>query len=47
MIPRKEAQNMCEVFHSGAQYIFVNNRPIKHKDLEKVHTFSFSFIVIK
>ncbi|XP_076671310.1 uncharacterized protein LOC143370274 [Andrena cerasifolii] len=38
MVPLKETQNMSEVFQSGAQYIFVNNRPIKHKDLEKTVT---------
>ncbi|XP_076634955.1 uncharacterized protein LOC143348537 [Colletes latitarsis] len=38
MIPKKETQNMLEVFQSGAQYIFVNNRPIKDKELEKIIT---------
>lgn len=41
MVPLKETQNMSEVFQSGAQYIFVNNRPIKHKDLEKVEILHF------
>ncbi|XP_076647864.1 uncharacterized protein LOC143356236 [Halictus rubicundus] len=38
MLPLKESQNASEVFQSGAQYIFVNNRPIKYKDLEKIVT---------
>ncbi|KOC62559.1 PMS1 protein like protein 1 [Habropoda laboriosa] len=40
MIPLKDTydSNMLEVFHSGLQYIFVNNRPIKHKELEKALT---------
>ncbi|XP_076392891.1 uncharacterized protein LOC100879547 isoform X2 [Megachile rotundata] len=38
MVPSKESQNISEVFQSGAQYIFVNNRPIKHRELEKVVT---------
>ncbi|XP_033342436.2 uncharacterized protein LOC117229764 [Megalopta genalis] len=36
MLPLKESRNVSEVFQSGAQYIFVNNRPIKYKDLEKI-----------
>ncbi|XP_017762252.1 PREDICTED: PMS1 protein homolog 1-like [Eufriesea mexicana] len=36
MVPSKPIQNVSEVFHSGAQYIFANNRPIKHKELEKI-----------
>lgn len=36
MVPSRSIQNVSEVFHSGAQYIFVNNRPIKYKELEKV-----------
>ncbi|XP_053983549.1 PMS1 protein homolog 1-like isoform X1 [Hylaeus volcanicus] len=38
MVPSKGTQNTVEVFQSGAQYIFVNNRPIKHKELEKILT---------
>ncbi|XP_076243800.1 uncharacterized protein LOC143185006 [Calliopsis andreniformis] len=36
MVPLKNTQNISDVFLPGAQYIFVNNRPIKHKDLEKI-----------
>ena len=42
MIPSKELQNVSEAFQSGAQYIFVNNRPIKHKELEKMLTKTIS-----
>ena len=42
MVPLKGTQNMSELFQSGAQYIFVNNRPIKHKDLEKTVTKTIS-----
>ena len=42
MVPLKETRNVSEVFQSGAQYIFVNNRPIKHKDLEKIVTKTIS-----
>ncbi|XP_015437278.1 PREDICTED: PMS1 protein homolog 1-like [Dufourea novaeangliae] len=38
MLPLKGTQNVSDLFQSGAQYIYVNNRPIKHKDLEKVVT---------
>ncbi|XP_076757962.1 uncharacterized protein LOC143427592 [Xylocopa sonorina] len=38
MIPSKETGNISEIFQSGAQYIFVNNRPVKYKELEKVVT---------
>ncbi|CAK9798686.1 PMS1 protein homolog 1 [Anthophora quadrimaculata] len=38
MVPSKDTQNMLEAFQSGLQYIFVNNRPIKHKELEKAMT---------
>ncbi|XP_031835416.2 PMS1 protein homolog 1 [Nomia melanderi] len=35
MLPVKETQNVSEEIQTGTQYVFVNNRPIKHKDLEK------------
>ncbi|CAL7941657.1 unnamed protein product [Xylocopa violacea] len=38
MIPSKETGNISEIFQSGAQYVFVNNRPVKCKELEKVVT---------
>ncbi|XP_078046048.1 uncharacterized protein LOC144474732 isoform X2 [Augochlora pura] len=38
MLPLKGSQNASEEFQSGTQYIFVNNRPIKYKDLEKMVT---------
>lgn len=37
MLPSKQVQDLSEIFHSGLQYIFINNRPIKHKDIEKVY----------
>ncbi|KAF3425863.1 hypothetical protein E2986_09971 [Frieseomelitta varia] len=37
MVPLKET-HAVEVFQSGGQYIFVNDRPIKFKELEKVTT---------
>lgn len=43
MVPSKMTQ-ATEVLQSGGQYIFVNDRPIKYKELEKVYTLlSFSF----
>lgn len=36
MLPSKRVQDLTEIFHPDLHYIFVNNRPIKHKDLEKV-----------
>lgn len=44
MVPLKTVKNDFELFQSDSQYIFVNNRPIKYKELEKVHFFSFSLI---
>lgn len=38
MLPSKQVRDLSEVSQPGLQYIFVNNRPIKHKDLEKVCT---------
>ncbi|XP_043593823.1 PMS1 protein homolog 1-like isoform X1 [Bombus pyrosoma] len=35
MVPSRMTQ-ATEVLHSGGQYIFVNDRPIKYKELEKV-----------
>lgn len=43
MLPSKQVQDLSEISHAGLQYIFVNNRSIKHKDLEKV-ILSTSFI---
>lgn len=40
MVPSK-GTHAIEVFQSGGQYIFVNDRPIKSKELEKVHTLYF------
>lgn len=39
MVPLKET-HAVEVFQSGGQYIFVNDRPIKFKELEKVYIVS-------
>ncbi|XP_072744873.1 PMS1 protein homolog 1 isoform X2 [Anoplolepis gracilipes] len=36
MLPSKKIQNLSEVSHPDLYYIFVNNRPIKHKSLEKL-----------
>jgi len=36
MLPSKKVQDLSEISHPDLHYIFVNNRPIKHKDLEKV-----------
>ncbi|KAL0117779.1 hypothetical protein PUN28_008877 [Cardiocondyla obscurior] len=36
MLPSKRAQDLSERSHPDLHYIFVNNRPIKHKDLEKL-----------
>ncbi|XP_011136970.1 PMS1 protein homolog 1 isoform X2 [Harpegnathos saltator] len=36
MLPSKQVKDLSEITHSGLQYIFVNNRSIKHKELEKV-----------
>ncbi|XP_076290738.1 uncharacterized protein LOC143214063 isoform X2 [Lasioglossum baleicum] len=38
MLPLRESQNASDAFQSGAQYIFVNSRPVRYKDLEKVVT---------
>ncbi|XP_025263640.1 DNA mismatch repair protein MutL-like isoform X3 [Camponotus floridanus] len=36
MLPSKKIQDLSEVSHPDLHYIFVNNRPIKHKSLEKL-----------
>lgn len=36
MVPLKTVKNDFELFQSDSQYIFVNNRPIKYKELEKI-----------
>ncbi|XP_011167372.2 PMS1 protein homolog 1 [Solenopsis invicta] len=36
MLPSKKVQNLSDIFHPDLHFIFVNNRPIKHKDLEKI-----------
>ncbi|XP_011630022.1 PMS1 protein homolog 1-like isoform X1 [Pogonomyrmex barbatus] len=36
MLPSKNMQNLSDIFHPDLRYIFVNNRPIKHKNLEKL-----------
>ncbi|KAL6448643.1 hypothetical protein ACFW04_000475 [Cataglyphis niger] len=36
MLPSKKIQDISEVSHPDLHYIFVNNRPIKHKTLEKL-----------
>lgn len=36
MLPSKKIQDLSQVSHPDLHYIFVNNRPIKHKSLEKV-----------
>ncbi|XP_067206509.1 PMS1 protein homolog 1 [Linepithema humile] len=36
MLPSKKVQDLSEISHPDLHYIFVNNRPIKHKDLEKL-----------
>ncbi|KAG7198775.1 hypothetical protein KM043_001759 [Ampulex compressa] len=36
MIPRKRIQDKADIFNSGSQYIFVNNRPIRNKELERI-----------
>lgn len=41
MLPVRETQNVSEEIQTGIQYVFVNNRPIKHKDLEKVQILCF------
>ncbi|XP_020283856.1 PMS1 protein homolog 1-like isoform X2 [Pseudomyrmex gracilis] len=36
MLPSKTVRNLSEISHPDLHYIFVNDRPIKHKDLEKL-----------
>lgn len=36
MIPNKEIQDINEICQTNHHYIFINNRPIKYKDIEKV-----------
>ncbi|XP_050465419.1 PMS1 protein homolog 1-like [Cataglyphis hispanica] len=36
MLPSKKIQDISKVSHPDLHYIFVNNRPIKHKTLEKL-----------
>ncbi|XP_012531280.1 PMS1 protein homolog 1 isoform X1 [Monomorium pharaonis] len=36
MLPSKKVQDLSEISNPDLQFIFVNNRPIKHKDLEKL-----------
>lgn len=36
MLPSKKVLDLSEISHPDCHYIFVNNRPIKHKDLEKL-----------
>ncbi|KAM0733539.1 PMS1 protein-like protein 1 [Formica fusca] len=36
MLPSKKVQDISEVSHPDLHYIFVNNRPIKYKSLEKL-----------
>ncbi|XP_070167283.1 PMS1 protein homolog 1 isoform X2 [Polyergus mexicanus] len=36
MLPSKKVQDISEISHPDLHYIFVNNRPIKHKSLEKL-----------
>ncbi|RLU22715.1 hypothetical protein DMN91_004993 [Ooceraea biroi] len=36
MLPSKKIKDLSEISHPDLHYIFVNNRPIKHKDLEKL-----------
>ncbi|XP_026666479.1 PMS1 protein homolog 1-like isoform X2 [Ceratina calcarata] len=36
MVPSKETANVADIVQSDAQYIFVNDRPVKQKELEKI-----------
>ncbi|XP_011691543.1 PREDICTED: PMS1 protein homolog 1-like isoform X2 [Wasmannia auropunctata] len=36
MLPSKKIQDLSEISHANLHYIFINNRPIRHKDLEKL-----------
>ena len=44
MVPLKET-HAVEVFQSGGQYIFVNDRPIKFKELEKVNIIFYQQLI--
>lgn len=44
MVPLKET-HAVEVFQSGGQYIFVNERPIKFKELEKVYIIFYQQLI--
>lgn len=44
MLPSKKVQDLLEISHPDLHYIFVNDRPIKHKDLEKVCSMYMNYI---
>lgn len=46
MLPSKKVQDLSEISHPDLHYIFVNNRPIKHKDLEKVYPTKYLLNII-
>lgn len=47
MLPSKKVQDLSEISHPDLHYVFVNNRPIKHKDLEKVCSVSTKHLLSK